>query len=201
LTGFYPDQNVPKIESLTQLRKLRKACYRLSYKDKDGVVQVFDAHSFKPGHPKPKFGYRENSVSQQKGLLVKYAKREVLPDTVKGLCLFCGKIVLSSKPGRVRVHARCYGEHWGNKLRRGLPTEQQKPGGQVTIELLRRRWAWTIRNKLGDESLGDLVDQFGVPRSTIETGIKFIMDHLAETDLVPRNLRATVILLQAANIA
>ena len=194
-----PYQNPPRIRNLDQLRKARIECGQLSFKDGSGAVVIFDRHSFKLGHKNLKPARpRENSVSQSKGLLVKFA-RLGRADVVKGLCRFCSRLVFSSHRGRApKVHAKCYQSHWSNQFRRGLPADFSKRGRPIDLKTLRKHYTWAIRHKLAGETLGDIASEFGIQRNAVVEGIASTIDHLPELHFVPKGFRQRIFLLHAS---
>jgi hypothetical protein len=51
-TSANPHHTFPKIQSLKQLREIRRACYEMSYRDDSGGIVVFHPERFQRGKPK-----------------------------------------------------------------------------------------------------------------------------------------------------
>jgi transcriptional regulator with XRE-family HTH domain len=194
IAGFPINKPLPKIQSYDQLIKLRKACSKLSYKDDSGAVVVFDRHSFAYNENKRKWGPRQNSIAQATGLLIKRSKQG---NVVKGLCGFCGKIVLSNHQGRAsKVHQKCYQDHWGERQRKGIPAPTPGRGRPVELEKLRRHYSWAIRYKLGEESYGEIASSESVTRDAVAKGVQFIISRLPDPELVRKQFRDRILRLR-----
>jgi hypothetical protein len=69
----------------------------------------------------------------------------------------------------------------------------------VNPKKLRRDYDWTKRYQLG-ESYGDIAKASGVAKNAVVKGIKRIMDHRPELELVPQMLHPQVSLLWSPRI-
>jgi hypothetical protein len=203
-----PHKNVPKIESLKRLRELQKDCYKLSYEDPSGHVVTFHPAAFPKGTRKTvndnngqKAKPRMHTVSYIKSALAGFSRRGVVPRIVRGLCLRCDKLVLSHHDGAL-VHQKCLYE-WqrerGPRARLSELVKQPKPGVKKSLETLQKRWVWTIRHKLGGDSLGDIAQEFGVSKEAVSKGITVIMSQLPGSEQVPRLIRQRVELLRSTD--
>ena len=186
-TEYPPHERTPKIESLERLTFLHKACNKLSDEAlKRGLeVEVFDPHVFKPGHKTVVGRCRENSDSQRNGLLRKYQKRKDLPNTVRGWCLHCDKLLLNVKP--VKYHeVPCYAD---SKLR--FEPVEERTGTAERRKRFRRYWAWATLADLG-EPLSEIARSFDVSISAVVKGIKSLAGELAAPEFYLEQFRERV---------
>jgi hypothetical protein len=187
-TVYRPHERAPKIESLERLTFLHKACNKLSAYPKVHI-EVFDPHIFKPGHKTVVGGRRENSDSQRNGLLRKYQKRKDLPNTVRGWCLHCDKLLLNVKP--VKYHEEpCYAD----SKRRFEPEERTWTAER--LKTFRRYWAWATLWDLGVRP-SEIARSFVVSIPAVIEGIKSLAEELAAPEFYLEQFRERVLRFHA----
>jgi DNA-binding XRE family transcriptional regulator len=184
-TGFPPHRRVPKIESPEPLTFLHKACNELSKYPKVHI-EPFDPHIFQPGHKTVVGKFRENSDSQRNGLLRSYQDPKDLPNTVRGWCLYCDKLLLSPKP--VKYHVPCYAD---SKLRFELEEQPKMPGRPKNIKNFRKYWAYATLWDLG-EPPSEIARSFGVTIRAVVEGIKSLAGELAAPEFYLEQFRERV---------
>jgi hypothetical protein len=192
IAGFYPHDVPKKVESKTRLRSLHKICNKLSDEaQRRGLnLRVFDPNRFQPGHKTVVGRLRENSLSQQKGQLLQYHQKQnafELPETVRGWCVFCDKLLLSPTP--VKYHAApCYQD----SKRRFEPEEQiRMPGRQKELETFRKYWSWANLWDLGVDP-SEIARSFDVSINAITDGIVRLGEELAPADYYRKQFRERV---------
>lgn len=189
---IHPRRPVPRIRNLEELRRLQR--------------EVTDQAVFSSETPKPKRG---KDIGHRKW------RREKSPAPVRGLCGICGNLLFSYKKSReIRFHQDCLWKYQREHAAEAGPRnadgtftatsskpieEQRRRGAPVQLESLQKHFAWAIRNKLLNDSLGDIAESDGIKsRSTVKEGVEFIMQHLPPPEYVPPQIRGRISALRSS---
>lgn len=180
--GFDPNRFDPRkriqIQSLPDLSDLYKRCFKLAeFKDLKGDVVKF-APAFKRngdrrlpwagggrrGRPNKPEGKK---TSPFVGQLIRRA-RESGVSYVQGYCRFCSEVLFSWK--KVTAHKPCFNEHRGSS---GEPVISLQE-----LDLLRRNYAWALRNVFGTEPQEKIAKEAGITEEGVRKAIESVISDL-----------------------
>jgi hypothetical protein len=148
-------------------------------------------------------------------MLAGFARRQ-LPKNVHGLCLLCDKIVLSQGGYKgkqpPKVHRRCLLDWHGPHAGVAELASQSRRGTPLKRESLQLSWAWTIRHKLGGESLDEIARDLDnvayilaidpdetITKQAVFNRIQYVVSHLPEPELVGHRLRQQIRLIRGGD--
>ena len=163
--GFDPNRFDPQkrfqIQSLPDLSDLYSRCFKLGEFTAEGRRVIFAGVKRKESEeltPSWKGGGRRGRPNKPEGKktspfvgqLIRRA-REGKVSYVRGYCRFCPQVMLSWK--KVTAHKPCFNEHRGSS---GEPVISSQE-----IDLLRRNYAWALRNVFGTEPQEKIAKEAG----------------------------------------
>jgi transcriptional regulator with XRE-family HTH domain len=180
-----PNENFPRIRYASDLTEVRKQLANTYFKNRQ------------PKHPGGSVG-RPYRVSPE-AAYARWWRRKNFVGPVRGLCGVCGNILLSYKKNRpMRFHQSCLLAYQRVHGMQSCPPERPPTHRPVSLESLQRHFAWTVQNKILDDTYGKIAKNDDAGKSTVVHGIEFVMTHLPELEMIPEGFHDLISRLRAS---